>query len=501
MKRFFLILSLFVTELVVGITATAQTMMKVRLNDGALLSLPVSTIQRITWEFEENSGTDLALDDIVGSWYFTEMSLSKVKVQVLKLNVDGTASATLHEATASTNWTKSVETVPFTFTLNGNHLKMVFEEKGIQETSEASIILNSDGTATFLDLEKEEQPITIHRLIGRTGEEILDELLPERTEQGSVTFSVKVEKKHNKVILLVAFGSTWQQAYDAYDVAVAAYKKNFPDYDVFLAFSSAICINRARMGENTYPRDFHAPHIWLNAFAAKGIQYDEIIVQSLLILPCDNFAMLANDIGDFINNTKGNLDNAYLSRVTIKLGVPLLQDSYTDVPAVARQLHSIYSQQASEGVVAFMAHGNPNGYDSYSANVRLLELEAALQQYNSNYFVGTIDVESNDKTHVVERMQAAGIATGKVFCCPLLAICGDHVYYDMAGMGAGYETNRDEDIADISWKHYFYRMGYTCDNSTMIEKGLLETPAILQIWMNHTKDAIEYESQTVEGTR
>ena len=43
------------------------------------------------------------------------------------------------------------------------------------------------------------------------------------------------------------------------------------------------------------------------------------------------------------------------------------------------------------------------------------------------------------------------------------------------------------------WKMYFHHLGYECNNSTMIEKGLLELPTIRQVWMNHTSDAINGE--------
>ena len=63
--------------------------------------------------------------------------------------------------------------------------------------------------------------------------------------QAIVTADVLSQKKHDKAILLVAFGSTWDQAYDAFDTTIDAYKAAFGDYDVFLSYSSAICINRA----------------------------------------------------------------------------------------------------------------------------------------------------------------------------------------------------------------------------------------------------------------
>ena len=316
--------------------------------------------------------------------------------------------------------------------------------------------------------------------------------------QDAVTQNVKSNKKQNKAILLVAFGSTWQQAYDAFDGTVSAYMQQFPAYDVFLSFSSAICINRAAAGENVDPRNFYAPNFWLNAFAQEGVRYDEIIVQSLQVIPGEEYTRVINYIKDFANNSNGDLDDEYLSKVVLKLGVPLLQDADKDVPEVAKQLNALYKTQAAEGAVAFMGHGNPDSYDTYKANVRYTQLEEALQTYSKNYFVGTVDMMGNFKTNVLQRMQDAGITSGKVYCHPLMSIDGDHGHNDMAGdddaWDNGYEPNEEGEVEETSWKKYFSRMGYVCNNETMIEKGLLELPSVRNVWMQHTKDAIAGEA-------
>ena len=316
--------------------------------------------------------------------------------------------------------------------------------------------------------------------------------------QDAVTQNVKSNKKQNKAILLVAFGSTWQQAYDAFDGTVSAYKQQFPAYDVFLSFSSAICINRAAAGENVDPRNFYAPNFWLNAFAQEGVRYDEIVVQSLQVIPGEEYTRVINYIKDFANNSNGDLDDEYLSKVVLKLGVPLLQDADKDVPEVAKQLNALYKTQAAEGVVAFMGHGNPDSYDTYKANVRYTQLEEALKTYSKNYFVGTVDMMGNFKTNVLQRMQDAGITSGKVYCHPLMSIDGDHGHNDMAGdddaWDNGYEPNEEGEVEETSWKKYFSRMGYVCNNETMIEKGLLELPTVRNVWMQHTKDAIAGEA-------
>ena len=315
--------------------------------------------------------------------------------------------------------------------------------------------------------------------------------------QSIVTGDVISHKNHDKVILLVAFGSTWDQAYDAFDTTIDAYKAAFGDYDVFLSYSSAICINRAAAGENTEPRYYYAPPFWLNAFADEDVKYDEIVVQSLQVIPGEEYTRVINYIKDFANNANGDLDDDYLANVSVKLGVPLLQDAEEDVALVAKELNALYSDEAAEGVVAFMGHGNPDSYDTYKANVRYTQLEEALQTYSKNYFVGTVDMMGNFKTNVWARMTAAGITSGKVYCHPLMSIDGDHGHNDMAGDddenwdGEKFTPNEEGEVEDTSWKMYFQHLGYECNDDTMLPFGLLELPTVRQVWMNHTQDAID----------
>lgn len=316
--------------------------------------------------------------------------------------------------------------------------------------------------------------------------------------QKAVTDNVKANKKNDKVILLVAFGCTWEQGFNAFDETVKAYQEAFSGYDVFLSYSSAICINRAAAGENGVSRNYYAPPFWLNAFAAKGVQYGEVVVQSLQVIPGEEYTRVINYIKDFANNANGDLDDDYLASVKLKLGVPLLQSAEEDVPTVAKELNELFKDNVAKGVVAFMGHGNPDEYDTYKANVRYTELEKALQKYNKKYFVGTVDMKENFKTNVYARMQKAGIKNGTVYCAPLMSIDGDHGHNDMAGDdddnwedGKGFTPNEEGEVEDTSWKKYFGHLGYECNNETMIEKGLLELPAIRQIWMNHTQAAIE----------
>ena len=207
------------------------------------------------------------------------------------------------------------------------------------------------------------------------------------------------------------------------------------------------------------------------------------------VIPGEEYSRVINYIKDFANNSLGDLDDKYLSKVTLKLGTPLL-NNVEDVANTARVINSLYQAQAAKGVVAFMGHGNPDSYDTYKANIRYTHLEEALQTYSPNYFVGTVDMPGNYKQDVLERMKEAGINSGTVNTYPLMSIAGDHAHNDMAGEGEEYWDASEEDSEDNSWYEFFTHKGYSVKSNL---KGLLEVSQIRQLWINHTKNPVELE--------
>jgi sirohydrochlorin cobaltochelatase len=106
----------------------------------------------------------------------------------------------------------------------------------------------------------------------------------------------------------------------------------------------------------------------------------------------------------------------------------------------------------------------------------------------------------NFKTQVYERMENAGIKSGKVFLHPLMSIHGDHGHNDMGGddddnweEGVGFTPNEEGEVEDTSWKKYFEHLGYECNDNTVLPYGLLELPTVRQVWINHTQNAIDGE--------
>ena len=312
----------------------------------------------------------------------------------------------------------------------------------------------------------------------------------------------KANSKKDVAVLLVAFGSTWNNAFLAFDATKKAYEQAFPNADVYVSFSSDICINRASAGENTddngniVRRDYYEPRYLLHAIGAA--KYSKIYVQSLQVIPGEEFANVVASVKKFMNNgyiASAHLDDAYLAKLaeteSIFLGMPLLNDPEKDVPEVAKQLNALYANEATQGVVAFMGHGNPDIYDTFKANVRYTQLEEELQKFNKNYFVGTVDMPGNYKQDVLERMEAKGINSGKVYLHALMSIAGDHAHNDMAGEGEDYWTPMAPESEDVSWFEFFSHKDYEV-NVPVVNKhpqGLLELGGVLNVWIQHTKNA------------
>ncbi len=315
--------------------------------------------------------------------------------------------------------------------------------------------------------------------------------------QTAVNNIVKSQKKNDKVILVVAFGSTWEQAYDTFDKVVSDYKSQFSGWDVFLSFSSAICINNARAGENVASRDFYDPEHFLTAIGLAG--YKKIVVQSLQVIPGEEYRRVRDSyVKDFMNNRNGDFTDAYMKSLDrqVVVGTPLMGDD-DDVLELATVLvgeSDIKSVIDAKGSVAFMGHGNPENYDYYGANIRYTELEIALQLLYPKMWVGTVDMEDNFVGDVVSRMQKDGVTSGAVQIYPLMSIAGDHAHNDMADVTdieswinvmtqAGYDASTYEDnFTEICWKNYDKSEGYI--------PGLAERSKVRALWIQHTREAI-----------
>ena len=330
--------------------------------------------------------------------------------------------------------------------------------------------------------------------------------------QQAVNQTVNSQKKSDKVILLVAFGSTWEQAYDTFDKVVDDYKANFSGWDVYLSFSSAICINNARAGENVDPKDYYDPEHWLTAIGLAG--YKQVVVQSLQVIPGEEYRRVRDSyVKDFMNNRNGDFTDAYMKSLDhqVVVGTPLMAEE-SDAKTLATTLNNEADVKAAvaQGIVAFMGHGNPEGYDYYGGNVRYLQLEDYLRALNTNYYVGTVDMDETYAEDVLNHIAGGTFdyqigdvtktisypenASKKAQLFVLMSIAGDHAHNDMADdeddeswysmfNAAGIETAAYEtNYSEACWKKYKSGDEYI--------PGLAERSAVRKLWMNHTREAI-----------
>ena len=336
----------------------------------------------------------------------------------------------------------------------------------------------------------------------KTKTEVVESIVSEFSVNDKKVAEQKAKSGKKEAVLLIAFGSTWNNAFLAFDKTIEAYEKEFPNADVYISFSSDICINRASIGENVddngniVRRDYYEPRYLLHAIGAA--KYSKIYVQSLQVIPGEEFAAVVAAVKKFMNNGyvgNAHLDDAYLAKLSadeaIRFGMPLLSSVDEDVPAVAKELNALYKNEAAQGAVAFMGHGNPDSYDTFKANVRYTQLENALQAYSTSYFVGTVDMPKNYKQDVLARMQKKGINNGKIFLHALMSIAGDHAHNDMAGEGSDYWDAEAPESEDNSWFEYFKNNGYDASvpKTGLHPLGLLELEGVRNIWIKHTKEA------------
>ena len=296
-----------------------------------------------------------------------------------------------------------------------------------------------------------------------------------KEKMDAVTKEIKQTKKHDKALLLVSFGSTWDAPQATFSGMKQQFADKFKDMDVYFSFTSEICMTRCA-AKGWY---YYAPSFYLNAIGLAG--YKEVCVQSLHVIPGEEFLRVQNVVKDFHNNG----DNPEFADVTVYLGGPLLYQA-EDVEKVAQELHKKYAGEVESGkIVTFMGHGNPEGMNYGNGNSRYPMLEEALQKLSPNYYVATVDMEDNFVTDMIGRMKANGVKEGtEVICHPLMSIAGDHANNDMKG---GVDPNAPE---EESWRYELNKAGFKCPLSNCHIKGLGDYPEIVKIWMSHMDNAL-----------
>lgn len=294
-----------------------------------------------------------------------------------------------------------------------------------------------------------------------------------------------IPKKHDTAVLLVTFGSTYDLPKATYAKQEGFFKKEFPNTDLFVSYTSRTIINRMEARNET----FLPPQIWLKSFLKKG--YKNVYVQSLHVIPGEEYTLLRDAYVKKEYNVQ--LIDMKSDRNPAVLGDPLLSNDES-IRKVAKILVDDFAEALKRGeVVAFMGHGNPEA-NYITANEKYAQVEKEMQKYaadkygNGMVYVATVDYEERlFGNYLVEALNKSGAAKKIIHLQPLMTIAGDHASNDMAGE----DTEEDGQVIPMeerSWKLQLENMGWTVHTYM---KGLGDYDEINQIYLEHLKNAIK----------
>lgn len=286
-------------------------------------------------------------------------------------------------------------------------------------------------------------------------------------------------------LLVVSFGTSFNDSRVA-DISGVEKKlqEAYPDWSVRRAFTAQIIINHVQARDDEKIDNMEQA---LERAVSNGVK--NLVVQPTHLMHGAEY----DELVDVVNNYKDKFE-------TVTVAEPLLGEVGSNATAVNDDKKNVAEAITAEAVktagydsldaakedgtaFVFMGHGT-----SHSAKVSYSQMAAQMSELGyENVFIGTVEGEPEETAceNVINNVKEAGYK--KVVLRPLMVVAGDHANNDMAG--------DDED----SWKSQFEASGAFDKIDTQIA-GLGEIDAIQQIYVDHTKAAIESLGDSVNAS-
>ena len=277
-------------------------------------------------------------------------------------------------------------------------------------------------------------------------------------------------------ILVVSFGTSFNDSRvaDIGGVEKAIQAAN-PDWSVRRAFTAQIIINhvQARDGEKIDNVDQALQRAVDNGVKnlvvqpthlMHGAEYDE------LVAALDNY----KDKFESVTVAEPLLGEVGADATAVNEDKAKVAEDITAEAVKTAGYDSLDAAKADSTAFVFMGHGT-----SHTAKVSYSQMASQMAALGyENVFVGTVEGEPEETAceAVIEAVKEAGYKN--VVLRPLMVVAGDHANNDMAG---------DD---DDSWKSMFTASGNFDKIDTQIA-GLGEIEAVQQIYVDHTKAAID----------
>ncbi len=309
-----------------------------------------------------------------------------------------------------------------------------------------------------------------------TGEEASPEYFGRDTGDASKDDPRNQDEIGENELLVVSFGTSFNDS-RAEDIKGIedALAKAYPDWSVRRAFTAQIIINHVQARDDEKIDNVDQA---LERAVDNGVK--NLVVQPTHLMHGAEY----DELVETLDNYKDKFE-------TVTVAEPMLGEVGSDATVINEDKAKVAEAITAEAVktagydsldaakedgtaFVFMGHGT-----SHSAKVSYSQMAAQMKDLSyDNVFIGTVEGEPEETAceNVIEAVKEAGYT--KVVLRPLMVVAGDHANNDMAG--------DDED----SWKSQFTASGYFDSIDTQIS-GLGRIDAIEQIYVDHTKDAID----------
>ena len=254
-----------------------------------------------------------------------------------------------------------------------------------------------------------------------------------------------------KALLVVSFGTSFDEALPAIVNIEETCKKAFPEYDFFRAFTSGMIIRKLK---RTRQQIIHSPEEIMEQLAGEG--YEEVICQPTHIINGMEYEKMMNMLAP------------YKAKIPlIRVGTPLLTEEEDYKKACEIVMKEIKLPMAEDEAFVLMGHGT-----EHFANSAYCQFENMLRDLGyENTYVGTVEGFPG-LDYVIRRLKLRQIK--KVYLMPLMIVAGDHARNDLAGA--------EED----SWDSILKAAGF---ETQIILKGLGEIDAIAEMFVEHLRQA------------
>ena len=256
-----------------------------------------------------------------------------------------------------------------------------------------------------------------------------------------------------KALIVVSFGTSFDEAIPAIENIERICREAYPDYDFFRAFTSGMIIRKIH---RTKGITILNPEQVMEKLVAEG--YEEVLCQPTHIINGNEY----DKATDMIVKYKDQIPS-------IKIGSPLLTDEQDYVKACKIVMNELEEPLGDKDAFVLMGHGT-----DHHANSAYCQFENMLRDLgHEKAYVGTVEGFPT-LDYVITRLRRRGIE--HVTIMPLMIVAGDHARNDLAGAEAD------------SWDSILKAEGF---RTTVILKGLGEIDAIGQMFVEHLGEAKE----------